>query len=195
MKRLKHKIAFAGRIRSGKDTAAALSASIIREKDRGVMIEYHAYADGIAKVIKGNFPEAFSEGKPRKHYQVIGQTFRQLDPLVWVKHLQRELDQAEREWSYLGEDFAVIVTDLRQENELEQLHAEGFTTIKIVADEELRKERVIAKGDAWNEDSFNHETEQAVDGLGTHYVIENNGTIEELEAKIRSVLDDVVKTT
>ncbi|MFP5303338.1 hypothetical protein R2R70_19325, partial [Cobetia sp. SIMBA_158] len=68
----KHRIAVVGRFRSGKNTFA----DYITEKYGHIQF---AFGDGITKVINQYFPEAFNDGKPRKHYQVIGQSFRELD--------------------------------------------------------------------------------------------------------------------
>ncbi|MFP3398635.1 hypothetical protein SB749_20125, partial [Brevibacterium sp. SIMBA_078] len=83
------------------------------------------FGDGITKVINQYFPEAFNDGKPRKHYQVIGQSFRELDENIWVNMALKEL---ESHWKHFG-DYPVIITDLRQVNEYSVMKSLGFTVI------------------------------------------------------------------
>jgi dephospho-CoA kinase len=71
------RLAIVGKMRSGKDTFAKYFTDLYGFKPL-------AFGNGITDVITRYFPEAFIMGKPREHYQVIGQTFRELDPDIWV---------------------------------------------------------------------------------------------------------------
>lgn len=108
------KIAVAGEIRSGKDTVCKYIM------DNTCNVEKLYFAEGIEKIIREFFPEAFADNdKPRKHYQDIGQFMRTLNPNVWINYTANVYNN-----SYC-ENF--IVTDLRQHNEYEWLKSEGFT--------------------------------------------------------------------
>lgn len=188
---MKTRVAFAGRIRSGKDTAADYVAEQYKEEG------YHAmklgFADGIADVIRAYFPGAFDDGKPREHFQVIGQTFRLLDADVWVRVLMERLRLLEGLFDKHSEtEAAVIVKDLRQQNELERLHAEGFVTIKVVASEETRLARMDEKGDVYTMEAVNHPTEVSVDGLHTTYTVTNDGTLDELYEKLDLIFEELL---
>ena len=104
------KLAFVGCLRSGKDTAADY---FVKNHD----FKAFSFGSGIADVIHRYFPDAFEEGKPRKHYQVIGQAFRELNPDIWVEILEEKLKEA---WAENPEK-SVVITDLRQLNEYERL--------------------------------------------------------------------------
>lgn len=186
------KFAFAGHIRSGKDTAALYVEEWIKENE-DVPVERVGFADAIGKVIREHFPDAWKDGKPRKHYQIIGQTFRLLNPDVWVSKMAQTLNEIDFEWGYLNEvPYGVIITDLRQQNELDFLHANDFVTIKVVTDEELRIKRIEEKGDQYSKEDLAHETESAVDSLNTMYTIYNNGTLEDLKESIYALMDELV---
>ena len=96
------KIAITGRLRSGKDTVA----DILQEETHFTV---YRFADGITDIIQQYFPDDWKLGKPREHYQVIGQSLRQLDENVWVKALHRKRQYAHL---YCNE----LITDLRQPN-------------------------------------------------------------------------------
>jgi dephospho-CoA kinase len=177
------KIAVAGEIRSGKDTVC----EYIQESNWGMNIKKLYFAEGIAEIIKDYFPEAWNgEGKPRKHYQEIGQFMRTLNPDVWVNHTELNyflLKQAG------FQNF--IVTDLRQQNEYEWLKENGFTVIKVETEPEVRKERMKASGDVFDEASLNHPVEQSIKALKYDYLISNNTTLEDLYAQVDFILDEL----
>lgn len=186
------KFAVAGRIRSGKDTAAMFIEEWLVEHE-DVPVERIGFADAIGKLIREYFPDAWKEGKPRKHYQLIGQTFRVLYPDVWVSQLAKTLNEIDFEWGYLNEvPYSVIITDLRQQNELDFLHENDFITIKVVTDEDLRIKRIEEKGDQYSEEDLNHSTESAVDGLQTMFTIYNNGSLEDLKKSVFSLMNELV---
>lgn len=187
---MKTRVAFAGRIRSGKDTAADYVAS--KYMDNGYAVQKMGFADAIGEVIGRYFPEAFENGKPREHYQVIGQVFRLLKASVWVDELIEHIEsEVEFYNAYAEEELVVIVSDLRQQNELERLHEEGFVTVKVVAPEEVRLKRIEEKGDVYTPEALEHPTELSVDRLETHYTIVNDGTLEELQMKLDQLFESL----
>ena len=172
------KIAILGKMRSGKDEFA------------GFFIDYGltklSFGDEIGRVIAKYFPEAFLDGKPREHYQLIAQTFRKLRATIWID----QLDQTIRENGLTN----VIVTDLRQQNEYEYLKANGYTIVKVEAADEVRLARIAAAGDVFNPQVFHHETEEAVDLVPYDYLVTNNGTISELMEQAEYVLSELKGT-
>jgi dephospho-CoA kinase len=177
------KIAVCGGIRSGKDTFAAYFT------DRLGFYKF-AFADGIHEVINRYFPESYDNGKPREHLQVIGQTFRQFNPDIWVEFLDNELKD---HYSYFlkEEQTGVVITDLRQPNEYKYLRENGFTIVRIVADLHTRVDRAIDQGDLFQEANFHHDTETYFQGFEVDFEIENNGSLEELHEKAEWVYCEV----
>ena len=184
------KIAIFGKMRSGKNTVADI-----------LMEEYgfnqFAFGDGIGAIIDEYFPDARKSGKPREHYQHIGQQLRVLDEDVWVNCLLRRVKLSERLHRNLvgmgtkeGE-YKVVVTDGRQLNEAKKLKEAGYLIIKVTAPEEIRIERMKASGDNFTKEQLNHETELQVDLIESDIEIFNDGTPEELENMVKSIMRGV----
>ena len=172
------KIALFGKMRSGKDAVGEILC-----KHFG--FTRFAYGDAIKDLVDDYFdiPKGV---KPREHYQVIGQTFRGLDPEIWIRLLNKSIDGANK---YLvevkGKDpFDVVITDARQENEYHDLKKQGYTLIMVDCDHSIRMERLLAKGESIDPKILNHETEQFTDRVECDYVIENNGSMEDLEMEV-----------
>lgn len=171
------KIAVMGQMRAGKDTVAKL----LMQQHKFIELKF---SDGITDIIRQFYPDAWQLGKPRHYYQQIGQSLRELDRDVWVKHLGRRLDM-------LSPVNDVIVTDVRQQNEVEFLQEQGFILIKVVADEAVRLQRIAAEGDSFNEELMQHETELAVNGFYCDFLIDNSGSYEQLEQKVNSIWQEI----
>ena len=175
------RIAIAGALRSGKDTVA----DILQEQSETGFTVYR-FADGITDIIQQYFPLAAQLGKPRQHYQVIGQSLRQLDEMVWVNALHRKRQQAP-----LYENQ--LITDLRQPNEVLYCKQQKFKVIKVVADEAVRQQRAELVGDVWLPAQMQHPTEIAVESIAPDYLIENNGSMDELVAKVTAVYQQILQ--
>jgi dephospho-CoA kinase len=173
------KIAITGKMRSGKDTLA----KYFIDNDESNQI---AFGDGIKRVARNYFPDIVAKGKPRKLYQDIGQQFRQIDPDVWVKDLDRTMVNLME----LGETN-FVVTDVRQMNEYLYLKKQGFTVIKVETEDEIRKERIKAKGDTFNVEDFYHETEVAVDSIPYDYLVTNNTKLMDFYDQIYFVFNEL----
>jgi dephospho-CoA kinase len=166
------KIALIGKIRSGKDSFANF---LIDEYG----FKRYAFGDGIGEVVKKYFPDEFIKGKPRKHYQSIGQHFRSLDAEVWIKYLEKQMNQSD--------DENIIITDLRQFNEWQRMKELGFIFIKVEAPEDIRQMRMKYAGDVWNPDDLSHSTEREIDFLQYDYLIKNDGTLSYLESRAKQL--------
>jgi dephospho-CoA kinase len=169
------KIAVTGRIRSGKETLAKV---FIQDGYR----EFK-FGTGIAEVIQKYFPEEWAKGKPRQHYQSIGQHFRGLDPDVCVKYTLRQVNEC----TSLLPHADVIIDDMRQMNEAEHLRKAGFVLIKVVSKEELRIQRMIDAGDTFTQETLNHETELQSDMIDADITVCNNGSLRDFIRKAREI--------
>ena len=175
------RIAVAGQLRAGKDTVA----DILQEQLEGGFTVYR-FADGITEIIQHYFPQAWLAGKPRGHYQVIGQSLRQLDEDVWVRFLHSKRQQAP-----LYENQ--LITDLRQPNEVIYCKQQKFKVIKVVAEEAVRQQRAELSGDMWFPYQMQHPTEIAVESIAPDYLIENNGSMDELVTKVTAVYQQILQ--
>lgn len=179
------KIALFGKIRSGKDTVGEL---LIKEYGCTRI----AFGDGIKKIIDEFFPEAWDNGKPRLHYQHIGQELRKLNPDVWVNSLvKRAEDIRLQNLIYRGDSTSFVVTDGRQRNEAVKLKELGYTIVVVETDETTRIERMIQAGDSFSMEMLRHETELQVDLIEPDYFINNNGTLEDLKIRVKEIVNEL----
>lgn len=172
------KIGILGEIRAGKDTFTNL---LIQELDGKAVTM--AFSEGIHKVIREYMPDLYEKGKPREALQEIGQTFRKYNSSVWIDKLFNS-----HKYKFADKNgLNIIVTDVRQLNEVERLKEEGFILIKVIADRGIRLERARQAGDLFTEDMFEHETERQVRLALAHCYVDNSGPIEELKAQVENI--------
>lgn len=171
------KIALVGKARSGKDTLGEYLAN-------NYTFKRFYFAQGIEEIINKYFPEAFEGGKPRKHYQHIGQELRILDKDVWINYLQKQVDQ------YLAENpnGNVVVTDCRQANEEKVLREQGYLIVKVACDEQVRLDRILKSGEEFNTETFFHDTERQTELIIPHIHVQNERTLEELYSAAEVVI-------
>jgi dephospho-CoA kinase len=175
-----NKIAVVGRIRSGKNTFSDYITEHYGHKQ-------FAFGEGIKEVIKRYFPEAIASKKPRKHYQVIGQSFRELNPEIWIEILQEKLED---HYEYHGE-YPVLVNDLRQINEYQALKLAGFTVVKVEASEEIRIKRIMDSGDIFSPEQLKHSTELQAEACPYDYLVTNNDYLETLYEQADYIMQEL----
>lgn len=163
------KIAFSGKISSGKDT----SAEYLISQYGG---QKHSFAAAIYDIMYyAQKVCGFSQEKDRKFLQMVGTEWgRSKDSDVWIK-------TAIRNTPLFGN---VFLTDLRFPNELYALKMNGWITVRI---------KRTTQGDTrLGSGSHTHASETALDDTPDSeydYVIENNGTLEELHGKLDELYD------
>jgi dephospho-CoA kinase len=179
------KIALTGKLRSGKDTVA-----------HHLYIRYGfdkvAFGDALKRIAHDTFPWVSEFSKPRALYQNVGQLMREIEPDVWVKHAERAVKGAIDFRVNTGADkVIVVVTDCRQQNEVDWCRANGFTLIRVTAPDEDRIKRAIAAGDDFDEKDLSHETEIAIDTFDVDAEIVNDGTVDDLKRKIDEIMEAI----
>lgn len=171
-------IALLGKMRSGKDTIAEYA---IEKYD----YTRFAFGDGIREVCHTLFPEQMKNGnKPRSLLQSVGQLMRQLDNDVWVNKCFKEIYESRLE-------INPIITDLRQPNEYKRCFNEGYTFIKVQCDEEIRIKRILEKNDNFDMNDLKHETEMYIDTYEYDFLIENNGSLEDLYRQFDEIMSTI----
>lgn len=166
------RVSIFGKMRSGKDT-------IGRQLVESNHFLQFAYGDELKRAYHDLF--GYGNGKDREGYQWFGQTMRGRYPDVWVDILEKKMRP------HL-EHRNIVITDMRQPNEYEQLRELGFLMVKVHTPDEIRLERMRAKGDNFTEADLTHETESYIDSFDYDVLIENTGTIGELIAKGREAI-------
>lgn len=159
------KLAFSGKISSGKDTCAEyLINQYGGTKHSFAAAIYHImhYAQEVC---------GFSQEKDRKFLQFVGTEWgRSRDPDVWIKTAIRNTPLLEN----------VYMTDVRFPNELQALKANGWITVRLKRTTQSDDTR-IGTG------TTTHESEIALDGVpdsAYDFIVENNGTLQELYGQL-----------
>lgn len=185
------KLVITGELRSGKTTLSNYA------EEHYHMIPF-AFGDELKNAFHYFYPHVPRDPKPRRGYQLFGQLMRFVHGEdYWIDlcfdniHTCRQAQKGYNTLSLVSSDFAPLITDARQHNEIERCRAKGYKVIKVEAPIEVRKERAEAEGDNFNEVDLNFETELSVRALEPDYLIVNNGTLEELYTQFDRVIEDI----
>ncbi|MCF8001681.1 MAG: AAA family ATPase [Halanaerobiales bacterium] len=160
---------------SGKDTVA-----------RYLNLKYDYKQFSFASKIYGIAEELFNmRAKNRFLLQSIGQKMREIDSQVWIKNVEKQIrnDQANR----------VVISDLRQKDELDWAIENGFTPIRVFVDKKIAIERLKARDGHCDESRFEHESEKGVENIKMR-TLYNNGDIQELFKQIDKMMKKGVHT-
>lgn len=169
------KISLIGKMRSGKDTIGDYAV----EK---YGFTKFAFGDELKRYYHELFGE--TETKPREGYQWFGQAMRQHEPDIWLRKCFDNIVKAQVK--------NVIITDTRQPNEVDRCKCEGFITIKVHCDDELRLNRMQEKNDRFNIKDLEHETELHIDTFEYEYLIVNNGSLEDIYKQFDEIMKELV---
>ncbi len=161
-------IALSGKKQSGKDTAAAAFAKVLRE--RGLEVECVAFADALkdevcmACGVTREFLDA-NKAAFRPALQWWGTEFRRNfhGDSYWVDRLYARVKASAAD--------AVVVTDMRFRNELEWAARHGAVLVRV--------ERPQAVADSHASDS--HASETDLNGAAFHHTLRNTGTLAEFQ--------------
>lgn len=179
------KIALCGKLRSGKDTVA-------NHLHIKYGFDYIAFGDALKKNAHAVFPWVSEFSKPRALYQNFGQLMRQIDPDVWVRHVERSINGYIDFRVNMGADkIGIVLTDVRQQNEVDWCRANGFTLVRVTAPNEVRIGRAIEAGDDFTVHDLAHSTELEIDNFLVDYEINNDGTIDDLKRKMDDILTGI----
>lgn len=167
------KIALVGKMRSGKDTVA----DILQENYSFNRI---AFGDKLKEFAHMIFPHVPLDPKPRELYLFMN-IMREFYEDVWVYHLANTYN------SIKNNSHGIVITDVRQQNELDWCKRNGFTVIKVVCDDAVRLNRIKASGDVHKEEYLTHNTESSVDRLEFDDWIDNSEDLYALHEQVASV--------
>lgn len=176
-------IVICGRMRSGKGETSSRLCS-----------EYgfteFAFGDGLKTVCRSLYPEQFADGrKPRALLQGFGEDARKYDRHVWTRKCFATIEEFAQQAKEGGKPFRAVISDLRLPTEFEECKRRGFVIIRVTAPDGIRIHRAIESGDKFEYSDLVHETESHVDSFEVDYEIINDGTLEQLHAKIDAVME------
>lgn len=146
----------------------------------------YAFADKLKTIARELFPEAFQGTKPRVLLQVLGERMRQIDKDVWVRYLLRRIE-TER-------PLRAVITDCRYSNELEQCFAAGFIPVMVFCPDEVRQERLAARGDRpLSPKEAAHPSENDVFALFEVWpekrILDNSGSFKHLYEQVDTLME------
>lgn len=175
------KIALTGKMRSGKSSVAEHLTTCYGFKQ-------FAFADALKRFARQIF--GYGGPKDRELLQWFGQTMRERDPDVWIKHLDADLEEyIEDSRGDIG--VRIVITDLRQPNEYDYCRRNGFVIIRVNCPEETRIVRAVNNGDIFHRSALNHETERYVDLFEVDYEIDNSDGWYLTARQIDSIMKDL----
>lgn len=176
------KIALTGQLRSGKD-ACGHHAYLHHG------FKKYAFATDVKKTAHALFPHIPTDPKPRALYQQVGEKACEIDPLVWVRLVERQIGlHIEGSIGLGAADIRIIITDLRKPAEYEWARKNGFSIVRVTAPEDVRLARAVAEGDDFKPADLTHDTESYVEGFETDYEIRNEGSLADLYEKFDEVI-------
>lgn len=167
----------AGKAHSGK----GLVAKIIKNNLSGVSVitEYSKYLKLYAKEILGWNGDDYS--KPRSFLQQLGNEIIKIKMDNKFFLINRMKDDLKIYENYVNN---VIIADIRFPEEITSLSNLNYNMISInVLRENCNDDLSI--------DERKHYSENALDNCSFDYVIDNNGSLEELENKIKMIIGEV----
>lgn len=166
-------IGFTGNMGSGK----SLAADHIAKKYNCVKMSLSGKMREIATELEIEITRDFLQG--------IGKFMREFDDNVWARYIYNKVQSIHS---------AVVIDDIRRKNEIEILKPLGFKFIRLVSDSAIRKARIEKRGGVQISDSVwkrwaDHLTENQVSDLPVDYIVENNGSEEELYSRLTETLE------
>lgn len=176
-----------GEMGAGKDTVAEMLAK-----------NYNSDIVKLGKRIRNDVDEIYNkfniDKNLRELYQHYGQSMRNVfGKDIWNLILYESIKEG------LRKDNSYIIADARQPNEFIFWKELGFIPVGVVADLNIRTQRLKNRDGFDQSVAFNHETEVSARQVIEHikeleptreaFVITNNGTLDELEKEISKMID------
>ena len=182
-------IGISGKARAGKDTLADFISE--ESKKIGTITNKSSFAYLLKKMamesfnlshrqVYGDLKEVYDERwekTPREILQLFGEGFRNIHEDYWVVSLLNVLNNFP--------NHNHVVADVRYFNEYFRIKEEGGYVIRI--------ERDASKRDKIT--NPNHISETALDDIEFDYVIDNNGSLEDLRQKAIEIVNTIIVPT
>lgn len=167
---------------SGKDTVADLITEEIGN------VSKIALSEGIYEIAKKYYKV---DGKPpRALLHHIGESLREYDSKLWIKNAISKVREIEEN----GLADCIIITDVRKEIELEEMVANDFITIMVKCNYATAIGRCNSRDNGISDDDvvkmINSSLENELRNVEVDYIIENNGTLNDLTNNVKSLIKD-----
>ena len=174
-------ILISAKLQNGKDTTAELLKTELENKGQRVLIAH--YADLLKYICRTFFGwDGNKDEKGRTILQYVGtDIIRHQCEDYWVKFMMDFLFMFRKEWD------CVLIPDTRFPNEVEYANSSWIGEENVHT---IRVNRPNFNSGATKE-QLNHPSECALDDYEFDYYIENNGTLEDLQLKVKDLLDNI----
>ena len=177
---MKKILLISGKAQSSKDTSAQFMKSHLESKGERVLICH--YADLLKYICKTFFDwDGVKDDKGRTILQHVGtDTIRMKNnrPDYWVDFIIDILWMFYDEWDY------IIIPDTRFENEIHKMSdAFGNTVVSTIRIDRPNFDSGLSQ------EQLNHPSECGLDDYEFDHYITNNGTLDELNDKVKFLLD------
>jgi hypothetical protein len=172
-------ILISGKANAGKDLTGLIMKDYLVGQNYKVLIIH--YADLVKYICKQFFNwDGIKDEKGRGLLQYVGtEKVRSKYPDFWVDFVMNMLILFKGEWDY------VIIPDARFPNEIDKLRNMGWDCTVLRVERNNFKSKLT-------EEQLQHPSETALDNYKFDYIIDNNGTIEELKTEIAKVKDKIL---
>lgn len=184
---MKKAILISAKAQHGKDSVADLMKSCLESKGERVLICH--YADLLKYICKTFFNwDGNKDDKGRTILQHVGtDTIRMKNnrPDYWVDFIIDILWMFYDEWDY------VLIPDCRFPNEIERMKSEfnGSWDYNLVQSIRVTRPNFDS---GLSTEQLNHPSECALDGYEFDHYITNDSTLEELEIKVKDLVDKLI---
>lgn len=170
-------LAISGHAKNGKDTVAGLLRVALKADGNRVLVAH--YADLLKYICRTFFDwDGNKDEKGRHILQYVGtDVIRKQAPDFWVDFISSVLTYFNENWDW------VLIPDSRFPNEIDKLASNGFDVTHI---------RVVRPNfkSPLTEEQQKHPSETALDDVEPDFYIYNEGSIEDLETKIKVWIKD-----
>ena len=192
---MKKIILISAKSKNGKDASAEIMKSYLESKGERVLITH--YADLLKYICKTFYGwNGIKDENGRTILQHVGTDIvRAKNENYWVNFMVDFISMFGDDWDY------IVIPDTRFQNEIEEV-IDSFgrdyevvkNTIKSKRNDVVKTIRVTRtnfdNGMTWEQ--LNHPSECALDNYEFDYHICNDGTLEELEIKVKDLLDKLI---
>jgi dephospho-CoA kinase len=186
------KIGLVGGAGAGKDTLAEY-LFVNYKFARFAFADRMKYYYGLAQGWRGDYTEIINKvnaNKDREGLISYGQAYREsYGADVWIVDLFRHINMF---FDLFREDYyGIVITDIRQQNELNALRFNGFTIVKVIAPVDVRIERLRERGDKFDPSFLKHHTETFAYTVEADYFVENGGKWINLATQADYIIRDL----
>lgn len=173
-------ILISGKAMSAKDTTANIMKKQLESIGKKVLICH--YADLLKYICKTFFGwDGVKDDKGRSILQYVGtDNIREKCKDYWVKFISDFLNMFYDEWDY------VLIPDTRFPNEIDYMKERFGNTYTI----RVERPNFVS---LLTEEQQNHPSECALDDYKMDTIITNNGTVEDLELKVKHYIEIVLR--